>query len=261
MGPNLPPSDRSGWYWDGDRCCCAASHCHEARLAPSVRRSLRLLILTSLTDPRNKPSAFPLPAISLAIVSFRLLVLVLLVLSQTPLFYKSNFVPYAAPGASENTSLLNGAATTYGSDAMDASAKKRSPLRSSKPPSHRPPDPKSLSILTLFTRVYTLFPYLWPSKSLSLQILAMVCVGLMLLKRVVNVWVPILFGRIISDLSAGRRETNRSSFQSLSQLTQLDHQPPTLISSSTPSHLSCRTPTACFTATSGYPSNSTLSGR
>lgn len=147
----------------------------------------------------------PLPSIHLGIVSFRLLLLVLLVLSQTPVFYKSNFVPYAAANALEGTSLLNGSATSYGTDGA-AAPKKRSPLRSSKAPSNRPPDPKSLSILTLFTRVHTLFPYLWPSKSFSLQVLALVCVGLMLLKRFVNVWVPILFGRIVSDLSAGRRE-------------------------------------------------------
>lgn len=56
----------------------------------------------------------------------------------------------------------------------------------------------------MFSRIRLLFPYLWPSKSLSLQILALCCVGIMLLKRVVNVAVPFLFGRIISDLSHSR---------------------------------------------------------
>jgi hypothetical protein len=34
-----------------------------------------------------------------------------------------------------------------------------------------------LSILTLFSRVKLLFPYLWPAKSLVLQILALICFG------------------------------------------------------------------------------------
>lgn len=176
---------------------------------------------SAYTDPANQPSATPLPAIHLAIVSFRLLCLVFLNLSQTPILYKSHFVPWstlhpgAAPAATENTSLLNGngnasSATTYGTEASLSTTKTRSILRASQPPSNRPPDPKSLSILTLFSRVRTLFPYLWPSKSVSLQILALICVGLMLLKRFVNVWVPILFGKIISDLSAGRCECVRS---------------------------------------------------
>lgn len=173
------------------------------------------------TDPTNQPSVTPLPAIHLAIISVRLLCLVFLVLSQTPLLYKSYFVSWAtlhpgsAPPATENTSLLNGngngpSAATYGTETGSSTTKKRSILRASQPPSNRPPDPKSLSILTLFSRVRTLFPYLWPSKSVSLQILALICVSLMLLKRFVNVWVPILFGKIISDLSAGRCECRKA---------------------------------------------------
>ncbi|ORY83494.1 hypothetical protein BCR35DRAFT_351964 [Leucosporidium creatinivorum] len=173
-----------------------------------------VLALLIKQNSANQPSTTPLPAIHLAIVSVRLLCLVFLILSQTPLLYKSYFVPWSTlhpgsvPAATENTSLLNGngqaPSPTYGTEAGPSTTKKRSILRASQPPSNRPPDPKSLSILTLFSRVRTLFPYLWPSKSVSLQILALICVGLMLLKRFVNVWVPILFGKIISDLSAGR---------------------------------------------------------
>ncbi|KWU42510.1 P-loop containing nucleoside triphosphate hydrolase protein, partial [Rhodotorula sp. JG-1b] len=56
----------------------------------------------------------------------------------------------------------------------------------------------------LFSRVKLLFPYLWPAKSLVLQILALICFGLMLFRRYVNVLQPILFGRVISALANGR---------------------------------------------------------
>lgn len=55
--------------------------------------------------------------------------------------------------------------------------------------------------------------YLWPSKSIGLQILAVVCISLMLLKRFVNVLVPVYFGRIIGDLAAGRRESSSPDFE------------------------------------------------
>lgn len=62
----------------------------------------------------------------------------------------------------------------------------------------------------------TLFPYLWPSKSIGLQFLAVVCILLMLVKRFVNVLVPIFFGRIIGDLAAARRESLlETAFESL----------------------------------------------
>ncbi|GAA5916090.1 uncharacterized protein JCM6883_003082 [Sporobolomyces salmoneus] len=162
-----------------------------------------------------------LPFVHLGIFSFRILLYTLLFLSQTPLLYRS---AYSAPrGASdENTSLLSGStrngysaiptsastsllsgSTPIGYSALPTSAS-NSPLRSTKPPSNRPDDPQSLSILTLFTRVKTLFPYLWPSKSFSLQVIAVVCFALMIARRYFNVAAPIFFGRIISDLSNGR---------------------------------------------------------
>lgn len=173
-------------------------------------------------DPSNQPSETVLPVVDLGFISFRILVLLFLLLSQTPLLYKSKFVPHGSSSSDgETTSLLGSNGTNYGAvegnnsgsngtshEAAEADnsplVKKKLLLRSSRPPSNRPPDANSLSLLTLFTRIKVLFPYLWPSKSLGLQILAVICFGLMLLKRFVNVLTPLFFGRIIGDLSAGR---------------------------------------------------------
>ncbi|GAA5822325.1 hypothetical protein JCM11251_006301 [Rhodosporidiobolus azoricus] len=156
-------------------------------------------------DPEVNPKASILPIAHLSILSFRLLLLLLLIAFQLPLLYRNNFVPN--PEASgERTSLLSGAAPNgYSAIPVGETALiEPSPLRATRAPPKRPEDPKSLSILTLFARIRLLFPYLWPSKSLVLQFLALVCFAIMLTKRYVNVIVPIFFGRIISDLSAGR---------------------------------------------------------
>ncbi|KAK4051664.1 ATP-binding cassette-type vacuolar membrane transporter Hmt1 [Microbotryomycetes sp. JL221] len=160
--------------------------------------------------------------IELAVVIVRAVALLMLLLFQLPILYKSDYVPASSleRSTSERSPLLaaaaasNGRATRYGSN-EDESKPAPSPLRASRPPNNRPPDPKSLSLLTLFTRVKTLFPYLWPSRSFSLQVLAVICIGLMFLKRFVNVLVPILFGRIISDLSAGRSPYQNIVFYSI----------------------------------------------
>lgn len=155
------------------------------------------------TDPSAKPNVTPLPVTHLVTCVVRVMVISLLVLAQTPLLYSSSYMPHGQANTETSGLLSNGRGNaTYGAAQINAS--KPSALRSSRPPSNRPPDPKSLSLLTMFSRVKKLFPYLWPSKNLSLQILALVCVGLMFLKRAANVAVPIFFGRIISDLSAGR---------------------------------------------------------
>ncbi|GAA5892981.1 hypothetical protein JCM5296_003397 [Sporobolomyces johnsonii] len=153
-------------------------------------------------DSEIDPASAVLPVVHLGILAFRILILAILLLSQTPLLYRSAYGPSST--SSERTSLLSPGPQRNGYSAIPTSPSTPSPLRATKPPSNRPEDPKSLSILTLFSRVKMLFPYLWPSKSLSLQILALVCFALMLVRRYVNVIAPIFFGRIISDLSAGR---------------------------------------------------------
>lgn len=174
-------------------------------------------------DPLSQPASNPLPIVRIVLGSLRLLLIALLILSQTSLLSKITFVsPSTLLSVSndESTALLADA-EGYGSTDVKA---KRTLLRSTRPPSSRPKDPKSLSLLTLFARVKVsfhlsfarvilltslyltgqlLFPYLWPKESLSLQVLAVVCVSLMLLKRFVNVAVPVLFGLIIQDLVEG----------------------------------------------------------
>jgi hypothetical protein len=165
-----------------------------------------------------EPKRTVLPIITLALVAFRILVLLTLLAFQFPPFYRANFVApnanEAAP-ATERTPLLananasangggGGGGTSLSGPTTDPAATGGSVLRGSRLPSNRPPDPKSLSILTLFSRVKLLFPYLWPAKSLVLQILALICFGLMLFRRYVNVLQPILFGRVISALANGK---------------------------------------------------------
>lgn len=52
-----------------------------------------------------------------------------------------------------------------------------------------------------FQRVRALFPYLWPSQSVHLQLLALFCVGLLAAGRLVNLLVPLTLGKIVEDLS------------------------------------------------------------
>ncbi|KAI5476885.1 vacuolar ABC heavy metal transporter Hmt1 [Pseudohyphozyma bogoriensis] len=160
-------------------------------------------------DPSAQPAQSPLPTIHLSILAFRLLLITFLFLSQLSILFKSDFVPYTTlhpKPSEESTSLLGGPSlanygATNGTANGDAALKKPNMLRSSQPPSNRPPDAKDLTLMTLFTRVKLLFPYLWPSKSFGLQVLALICFGLMLVKRFVNVATPIFFGRIINDLA------------------------------------------------------------
>ncbi|GAA5931007.1 hypothetical protein JCM10213_003968 [Rhodosporidiobolus nylandii] len=154
------------------------------------------------SDPTVHPTTDVLPIVHLSILSFRLFIIVLLILFQLPPLYRRSFVPNPEL-AGERTSLLGGGAPA-GYSAIPSSADEPSPLRATRAPLKRPDNPQSLSILTLFTRVRLLFPYLWPAKSVVLQILALVCFSIMLAKRYFNIVSPIFFGRIISDLAAGR---------------------------------------------------------
>ncbi|GAA5977095.1 hypothetical protein JCM10908_004854 [Rhodotorula pacifica] len=160
--------------------------------------------IVALDSNTIEPRRTVLPIVTLGLVAFRLLVLLTLLAFQFPAFYRSNFVaPNEAP--SERTPLLlSSGGPSLSGPTMPPASSSYSVLRGSRLPSNRPPDPKSLSILTLFSRVKLLFPYLWPAKSLVLQVLALICFGLMLFRRYVNVLQPILFGRVISALANGK---------------------------------------------------------
>ncbi|PWN93620.1 hypothetical protein FA10DRAFT_237131 [Acaromyces ingoldii] len=64
----------------------------------------------------------------------------------------------------------------------------------------QPPPP---TFTVFFKRVKILFPYLWPSQSLHLRLLALFCVVLLLLGRFVNLFVPLTLGKIVDDLGNG----------------------------------------------------------
>lgn len=63
-----------------------------------------------------------------------------------------------------------------------------------------PPPP---TFRVFFHRIVMLFPYLWPSEAPFLQLLAILCVVLLLLSRLVNIAVPITLGKIVDRLSDG----------------------------------------------------------
>ena len=66
---------------------------------------------------------------------------------------------------------------------------------------HAAPAAPSASFSSLLSRVRVLFPYLWPSQSPKLQLLALSCVGLLFLGRLVNLLVPMALGRVVEALS------------------------------------------------------------
>ncbi|WFD02615.1 ATP-binding cassette-type vacuolar membrane transporter Hmt1 [Malassezia obtusa] len=63
--------------------------------------------------------------------------------------------------------------------------------------------PPSTSFTTLIRRIKILAPYLWPHKSVRLQLLAVLCLILLGLARVVNLLVPIALGHVVEALSGG----------------------------------------------------------
>lgn len=67
----------------------------------------------------------------------------------------------------------------------------------------KPPPPPTFGVF--IQRVKTLFPFLWPSQSLHLQLLAIFCVTLLLAGRLVNLFVPLTLGKVVEDLSNGRQ--------------------------------------------------------
>ncbi|XP_062865489.1 ATP-binding cassette sub-family B member 6 [Trichomycterus rosablanca] len=52
-------------------------------------------------------------------------------------------------------------------------------------------------------KVRLLLPYMWPSGSLFLQVLVVLCLGLLGTERAINVFVPIYYKNIVNELTAG----------------------------------------------------------
>ncbi|PWN21842.1 hypothetical protein BCV69DRAFT_233523, partial [Microstroma glucosiphilum] len=73
--------------------------------------------------------------------------------------------------------------------------------------SAQPPPP---TFRVFFQRIVLLFPYLWPSQSTLLQALAVFCVLLLVIGRIVNLSVPLMLGRIVDKL-AGKETASSMS--------------------------------------------------
>ncbi|EKD20460.1 heavy metal tolerance protein precursor [Drepanopeziza brunnea f. sp. 'multigermtubi' MB_m1] len=70
-----------------------------------------------------------------------------------------------------------------------------------------------------YLRGYSLFfPYLWPSRSVRLQLVVLVCFLLVILQRVVNIAVPIQLGRLTNQLANRDGETSGMPWLSISML-------------------------------------------
>lgn len=106
-------------------------------------------------------------------------------------------------GPQESTNLLNGHAIGNGSPNGHSYGATSPPMQAKEATSgwSRPTTIPSKSWWE-YIRGYSLFfPYLWPAKSLRLQITVVVCFTLVMLARVVNVMVPIQAGAITDTLS------------------------------------------------------------
>lgn len=71
-----------------------------------------------------------------------------------------------------------------------------------KDPSGNPPPPSDITWSEWFARFARLIPFLWPSKSGKLQILAGLCFVILVLGRAVNVLVPRTLGSVVDALSS-----------------------------------------------------------
>ncbi|PWN52436.1 hypothetical protein IE53DRAFT_378141 [Violaceomyces palustris] len=126
--------------------------------------------------------------------------------------------PRALPGG-ESSSLLQapGSSTSYGATSNPAAANGQNGGKSlagsgTQTPNRDPNASMGLSVATqpppptfgvFIQRIRVLFPYLWPSKSIKLQSLALVCFIILFAGRFVNFFVPLTLGAVVDDLSQG----------------------------------------------------------
>ncbi|CDU22713.1 related to ATM1-Mitochondrial inner membrane ABC transporter involved in the maturation of cytosolic iron-sulfur (Fe/S) cluster-containing proteins [Sporisorium scitamineum] len=130
----------------------------------------------------------------------------------------SSSQPRSAPSANgESTGLLHapGTSTTpsYGATATNGNATQKAAANSGTHTPNRDPNasmgltvaaaPPPPTFKTFLYRIRFLFPYLWPSKSVRLQLTAVVCVALLFAARVVNFFTPLALGKLVNDLSSG----------------------------------------------------------
>ncbi|PGG97934.1 hypothetical protein AJ79_09047 [Helicocarpus griseus UAMH5409] len=110
----------------------------------------------------------------------------------------------ASGEASETTRLLNGHHNGMNGDGYGSAPPNSKHDANSKPAEDawvRPTTVPSTSWWEYLSGYSLFFPYLWPSKSRRLQLTVVVCFGLVILQRVVNVLVPYQIGEITNTLS------------------------------------------------------------
>jgi ABC-type transport system involved in Fe-S cluster assembly fused permease/ATPase subunit len=121
---------------------------------------------------------------------------------------------YEAGSSSETSSLLghtehraaeNGHANGYGSTAPVGG--KHQHTEGAPPGWSRPVKAPSRSWWEYLKGYRVFFPYLWPSKDQRLQIMVVLCFGIVILQRIVNLKVPDQLGRIVDQL-AGENGTD-----------------------------------------------------
>ncbi|EST05506.1 ABC transporter, transmembrane domain protein [Kalmanozyma brasiliensis GHG001] len=134
----------------------------------------------------------------------------------------SSAQPRSAPTTnSESTGLLqapgSSATPSYGATSttvnVNGNAKQKSAANSGTQTPNRDPNasmgltvaavPPPPTFKVFLYRIKFLFPYLWPSKSLRLQLIAVACVILLFAARVVNFFTPLALGKLVEDLSTG----------------------------------------------------------
>lgn len=102
----------------------------------------------------------------------------------------------------ERTNLLNGHATENGNaNGQGYGSTQPGKLKEEAKGWERPNKLPSKSWWEYLRGYSVFFPYLWPAKSLKLQVTVVICFILVLIQRVVNVLVPLQAGAIINTLS------------------------------------------------------------
>ncbi|KAG0140515.1 hypothetical protein CROQUDRAFT_665076 [Cronartium quercuum f. sp. fusiforme G11] len=139
--------------------------------------------------------------IHLILSLFRFFFITLLGLSHTPLFYYKVFIPLASSQNSTINSRSNYGTFNVSSESQSQLHSNNQDVLSTKAQIREPPKPAG--ILKLLKRVKILFPYLWPSKSLTLQAIALLCFICLLLGRGINLLVPMTLGEVVEDLTVG----------------------------------------------------------
>ncbi|KAH9858534.1 hypothetical protein C2E23DRAFT_908588 [Lenzites betulinus] len=204
------------------------------RLKNAVFVSLALdiaqVVLLALAITRPLSTVYLL---HLAFPSFRVLLLV--PLFSALLFPRVSYVPVEAidEETPSDTSLLlpaqDAAAPSSGLSPFSAEASKYGTFRSGRsvgqssgpttrthtpaPSTVRVPPPKAQQVKEdialdpswreIFARIKHITPYLWPSKSFTLQFLAFLCFLIMLVGRVVNFLVPLVFAQLVRIFEEG----------------------------------------------------------